>query len=383
MCNDPWYMLVVKDWQFWKRKIILPFSVKKRYKVEETVDSFTPKFREHLRAGRKDFGIRVTLRVVLSAEQMDFYRPFFNQYSRISAFQIFKIPCRKCLGCQLDRKNQWASRCLIEAREHKNNLFCTFTYDEKHVPLELNRKHWQDFMKRLRSAKQYAGEPSPRQYYRGEYGETTFRPHFHAILFNCEFLDKIILYWKTKRGKRVYHACPGAVPYYTSPTLANLWSHGYVVVAPVCEQTMKYVANYLDKGVAPNASVKPFNGMSTRPAIGRAYFDRHLNKDDFVGVVREFKLPSPFIKYYNRLLKELLLPHEYLEIEKQRNRVLGGRPQPWEQTSLTEHEYLKQREERLRRAFERRRKKKVDVSFNHFLTRTCKFVGATSACGER
>lgn len=195
MCNDPRYILRVENWSavrsLWLARLGLSSSL-----LKKSVSL-----------------MRDCLELWCTYDQYKFYRSH-----GIREEQFLKIPCRKCLGCALDRKNQWASRCLIESKKWSSNLFVTLTYDEQHVPPELCRKDFQNFMKRLREWCSRNGKPSPRVYYRGEYGEHTYRPHFHAILFNFSLEDLKPLFWKTKRGKKVYHAEPGAVPYSTSPT---------------------------------------------------------------------------------------------------------------------------------------------------------------------
>lgn len=63
-----------------------------------------------------------------------------------------KIPCGRCIGCRLNRSQGWAVRITHEASLYDRNCFITLTYDEKHLPQDgsLVKKHFQDFMKRLR-----------------------------------------------------------------------------------------------------------------------------------------------------------------------------------------------------------------------------------------
>lgn len=72
----------------------------------------------------------------------------------------FDIPCGHCLGCRLDYSRSWAARCVLEMKEHESTYFCTFTYDDLHLPIvsgtdpetgvivqsgTLVKKDWQDF----------------------------------------------------------------------------------------------------------------------------------------------------------------------------------------------------------------------------------------------
>lgn len=70
-----------------------------------------------------------------------------------------------------------------------NSFFVTFTYDTDHVPISdsgfmtLRKRDFQLFMKRLRKHE----HPGVVKYYCvGEYGTKTWRPHFHAIMYNVD-----------------------------------------------------------------------------------------------------------------------------------------------------------------------------------------------------
>jgi len=45
------------------------------------------------------------------------------------------VPCGQCIGCRLDRSRDWANRCMLELRDHKESVFVTLTYDNDHVPI--------------------------------------------------------------------------------------------------------------------------------------------------------------------------------------------------------------------------------------------------------
>lgn len=39
-----------------------------------------------------------------------------------------KLPCGRCIGCKIQRTQDWATRCLHESQQHKENCFLTLTY---------------------------------------------------------------------------------------------------------------------------------------------------------------------------------------------------------------------------------------------------------------
>ena len=83
--------------------------------------------------------------------------------------EAMEVACGSCIGCRLDRSRMWAMRITHEAGLYdggNGNAFVTLTYRPKshatpkqlekgeHIPDDwsLNKKHFQDFMKRLRKA---------------------------------------------------------------------------------------------------------------------------------------------------------------------------------------------------------------------------------------
>ena len=198
------------------------------------------------------------------------------------------IPCGKCIGCRLDYSRQWADRCMLELNDHNSAYFLTLTYDNSHLPTNdyidawtgeikqspvhtLVKKDLQDFMKRLRKN---TGQ-SLRYFACGEYGDKTFRPHYHLIVFGLE-LDDLRLYKVNYRGE----------PYYNSSMIEKCWKFGHSVVADVTWDTCAYVARYVVKKLKGEPAVAyeylnivpPFVLMSRRPGIARNYYDNHRDE---------------------------------------------------------------------------------------------------------
>jgi len=237
--------------------------------------------------------------------------------------QPLTVPCGQCIGCRLDRSRQWAIRCHHEASLHEKNCFITLTYAPEHVPSVsvihtrqtyqyLVKKHFQDFMKRLRF--QYG--PGIRYFHCGEYGERYGRPHFHAILFNLDFHDKYV--WRKNST--------GEFDLYRSPTLEKLWNLGHAELGSVTFESAAYVARYIVKKVTGRNAEdhysyvadpetgelgmrKPeYTTMSRRPGIGKPWLEKFaldVFPDDFVLVERQGKLvPCGVPKYYTSELEK-------------------------------------------------------------------------------
>lgn len=234
------------------------------------------------------------------------------KFRRDGSGQKMEVSCGQCLGCRLDYSRMWAMRIVHESAMHElcgGNCFVTLTYRDRsdcteeqlragfHVPDDwsLHKKHFQDFMKRLRK---YFDPQKIRFFHCGEYGGickhglntdnhncplcNVGRPHYHACLFNCSFPDL-----------EAYGSNQGELRY-TSKILENIWKYGFVDVGELNFASAAYVARYcLKKVTGINADehymqtdidgtitwVEPeYVTMSRRPGIGKDWFDKY--KDD-------------------------------------------------------------------------------------------------------
>jgi hypothetical protein len=190
-----------------------------------------------------------------------------------------ELPCGQCIGCRMDRAKAWSIRCMHEAAMHDKNCFITLTYNNENLPKRgmLEYRDFQLFMKRLRKQAK-----NVRFYMCGEYGDQDGRPHFHALLFNWDFPDRV-LWKKTGAGERLYR----------SAILEDLWRYGYSSVGDVTMKSAGYVARYVMKKVNGDAAKHhyyaghddetgeclwapaEFNRMSLKPGIGQAFFDKY------------------------------------------------------------------------------------------------------------
>lgn len=205
------------------------------------------------------------------------------------------VPCGNCIGCRMDKAKEWKVRNCLELQEHKEAYFLTLTYDDEHLPSEdgelvLNKRDIQLFLKRIRKYGDY------RYFYCGEYGENTFRPHYHMILYG--HLEGFSLQGVGK---------------FTCPVVDQCWKLGYVLIEPVTPGNIAYVCGYVEKKWKMDLSgfkVKPFIGMSTKPAIGYKYFEKRrsfFEKDMHVyGVFHNERKSSsaPLPKLFKRKLHD-------------------------------------------------------------------------------
>ena len=159
---------------------------------------------------------------------------------------LVPLPCGQCIGCRIDYSRQWANRCLLELKYHDSAWFCTFTYDDDHVPrtyypdpetgeaipaLTLQKRDFQLLMKRIR--KKFENDKI-RFFMSGEYGSQTFRPHYHAILFGLHLDD---LLWSsifvTLVAKKMIQLCSHSSFVRCSVAIEAMWTH--IIVIDVCK----------------------------------------------------------------------------------------------------------------------------------------------------
>lgn len=248
---------------------------------------------------------------------------------------VIQVPCGQCIGCRIDRSRQWANRCMLELQYHDSAYFVTLTYDDFHVPksyypdpatgeahtsFTLCKRDFQLWMKRLR--KKFSDDRI-RFFACGEYGGSTRRPHYHAILFGLH-LDDLVKYKTVKESESYY-------TYYNSPSLQETWPNGFVVVGEVTWESCAYVARYVTKKLSGEQAefyekfnlVPEFSDMSRRPGIARQYYDEHgqeIYDSAYINVSTpkgglKFKPP----RYFDRLF-EIDSPGFFDELKEQRKR---------------------------------------------------------------
>jgi len=235
-------------------------------------------------------------------------------FKRSEAFfpnQPMSLPCGRCLGCKIAKSKDWALRCYHEAQLNDaglNNCYITLTYRPDDLPPDgiLVKSHFQKFIKRLRkNTKQKI-----RYFMCGEYGDTTGRPHYHALLFGYRFPDA--KFWTERKGNRIYK----------SKLLEATWQKGNCELSGVTFKSAAYVARYLlkkqntaeatqDRYCIYNKEtgeikLRPFEyvAMSLKPGIGAKFYEKY--PDSFFPQ-DEARLPDggtmPVPTYYRTLLE--------------------------------------------------------------------------------
>lgn len=243
-----------------------------------------------------------------------------TQYEWLSSevYDVWQIPCGKCVGCRLAYSREWANRCYLESLTKGPNWFVTLTYNDENLPSEiffkdngelftvnsLNKDDLSAFIKRLRSYYDYHDIKNNMSFYAcGEYGSNFFRPHYHLLLFGLPIDDL------------VYHSTKNGFVTYNSPTFDKLWNKGFVTINEFSWETAAYVARYMLKKQKGEDFedyqklhlVPEFVNMSRVPGIAYNYYSANKEKifsDGYISVKNSKGVFHDNIpKYFYRLLE--------------------------------------------------------------------------------
>lgn len=206
------------------------------------------------------------------------------------------VPCGRCYACLSNKRKEWVFRAKQETKTSHNATVVTLTYSEENVPYtdeglqSLNDKDTELFMKRLRRKKEYQQKKhkydhplwtSPIRFYLvGEYGTKTFRPHYHALLWNVP--DDIV------------------------QEIPNIWGLGHVKIDSMNEKAISYVMKYVitrNDPKNPNGMrrvVQEYARMSRKPGIGYSFVESNPNYKKGYVEVDGYKQSLP--TYYKNLL---------------------------------------------------------------------------------
>jgi hypothetical protein len=206
------------------------------------------------------------------------------------------VPCGKCFQCLARRRNGWSFRLWHQLNVAESACFMTLTYGDSETggedpPLsknglpQLNRKHLQDFLKRLRKYEKtkLKNDTTIKYYAVGEYGTNNHRPHYHLIIFNLS----------------------SATIARSNMVAEKIWKKGFVDIAVCNIKSINYVVGYINQGawVAKHElddRTPHFSVMSK--GLGSSYLtdriaEMHLNRmDGSVMHPSGFRIPMP--RYY-------------------------------------------------------------------------------------
>lgn len=216
------------------------------------------------------------------------------------------LPCGRCLPCRINQSLIWTGRMLLEAKCHPCSIFVTLTYSDENLPEDMSVQvsDLQNFLKRLR----YNLSKPIRYFAVGEYGDQSWRPHYHLAIFGLMQSHKLVVKrsW-SKDGKML----------------------GYVYVGDLSKDSARYIAGYCTSKLTKRKTIgdrtKEFATMSKKGG-GIGYpriieIADQLNKSGFQKkeVIRTLGINGrtyPLGRYLTRKLAELInIPPEQIERE--------------------------------------------------------------------
>lgn len=215
-----------------------------------------------------------------------------------------QIPCGKCTGCIKRRAREWALRCHLELSQHDSAAFTTLTYDEENKPPTLSRRHLQLFYKRLRRA-----NVALRHFTSGEYGTTTNRPHYHAILFGLgqQHASLIEIAWGLGHC-RTHQVTQGAIAYvagYTAKKITDVIQKQHERVDPTTGEVYQWEPPFIQM----SSGGRGRNGIRTHGIGGHAR--QWPNSWKEYAVKDGYKVPVP--RYLHESWKQQATPEEIHE----------------------------------------------------------------------
>lgn len=229
---------------------------------------------------------------------------------------VAEYGCGQCLPCRINRRRLWTARLMLEAHVTDGaSFFVTLTYDQEHLPKDgsLEPRDLQLFLKRIRE------RVAPRRirfYAVGEYGDRSFRPHYHLVLFGLG----------------------------DASVVEHCWTLGRVHCGEVTEESCAYVVSYTLKRMTGKddprlgGRVPEFARMSLRPGVGAAAMevvgDALMTKAGSMYVARSGDVSSvlrssmrmwPLGRYLRRKLRERvgMDPGEPVAVSGLRSRALA------------------------------------------------------------
>jgi len=193
----------------------------------------------------------------------------------------------------------WTIRMLHEKESWDKACFVTLTYDQENLPGRgLKKSDLQKFFKRLRKK-----IPDIKYFACGEYGEQTERPHYHAIIF-------------------------GLAKHEADFMLRQVWGKGNVENGHAEEDSIRYVAGYIDKkwmaGDQKHTEYmgKPPPFQTQSQGIGKEWWLKHYH--EFLDDGLKFRgRPQAIPRYYIELLKTVdpVAHAYYLEQSEERQTI--------------------------------------------------------------
>ena len=234
--------------------------------------------------------------------------------------KIITVPCRRCLGCWIEKRNYYEDRIAYEVYKNMRNgiqsCFVTLTYTSEYVPIHngymtLLYEDVQKYFKKLRKI----GHKF-KYLVSGEYGGNNGRPHYHVLFIGI-----------SRDKKR---------------ELIKEWGKGIVDVKPIANGVIKYILSYIQKTPGKYKELyeskeieKPFIHMSKSIGVD-LYNDNEENIKKHGGYYKKGKY-IPLNYYYAK-------KYNIRTIIKEKEEVYDKYRKAWE-SGMTYGQYMNHMQE--------------------------------------
>lgn len=166
-------------------------------------------------------------------------------------FGVGLVPCGRCMACRIQKCGEWQTRIHCEKMYMGDCSFLTLTYSDENLPpdLSLNKKHLQDFIKRLRWHLSEKGVKI-KHYSVGEYGDLTKRPHYHSLILGWYPEETLVTSLSGAKKTR-----------FSSMLVCELWPYGFNMVGNVEQKSIDYVTGYVRKKLYGKRADEEYKGL--------------------------------------------------------------------------------------------------------------------------
>lgn len=213
------------------------------------------------------------------------------------------VPCGSCINCQMNKRSAWVARNRNELFHSISAGFLTLTIADEYIKYTesgfptLDYKELQKFFKRLR--KKYG--KGIKYFACGEYGSKSFRPHFHAIIYNLPLLTN---------GKDFFE--------FYRKRIEEIWKLGIVSFSEVIEPRIGYITKYIIKTNEEKKLYEENQIERPRLLVSRGIGSHLLEKSNALGrhnsdYGKSFQLPRYVLEKIRRNDKQ-----RYYEILRKR-----------------------------------------------------------------
>lgn len=210
----------------------------------------------------------------------------------------------------MNKRSAWVARNRNELFHSISAGFLTLTIDDEHIKYTssgfptLDYKELQKFFKRLR--KKYG--KGIKYFACGEYGSKSFRPHFHALIYNLPLLTN---------GKDFFE--------FYRKRIEEIWKLGIVSFSEVIEPRIGYITKYIIKTNEEKKLYEENEIERPRLLVSRGIGSHLIEKSNALGrhnsdYGKPFKLPRYVLEKikrndkqrYYEILRKRKQYHDYL-----------------------------------------------------------------------